>query len=59
MILETENVDVCLISTTNFTDKFYIRIRVYQIYHALHRQNPTRGGASIIVNNNISSYEIE
>lgn len=47
--LETQHIDVCLISETHFTNQMYIKFNGYHIYHALHPQNTARGGAAVII----------
>lgn len=57
--LETQNIDICLISETHFTSQMCIRFEGYQVYHALHPQNSARGGAAIIIKNSLMHYERE
>lgn len=57
VILETQHIDVCLISETHFTNQMYIKFNGYHIYHALHPQNTARGGAAVIIKQNIIHYE--
>lgn len=57
VVLNTTNIDVCLISETHFTKESYIRIKGYNVYHALHPDNKARGGSAVIVKENIDHYE--
>ena len=59
LTLETQKIDICLISETHFTDQIYIRFKGYQVYCASHPQNSARGGVAVIVKNDIIHYERE
>ena len=57
VFLETENIDICLISETHFTNESYIRFKGYKSYHTTHPSNSARGGSAIIIKGNLSHYE--
>lgn len=57
-VLNTENIDVSLISETHFSNESYIEIRGYTIYHALHPDNKARDGSTVIIKDNNSQYKI-
>lgn len=57
VILNIENVDVCLISETHFTNQSFIQLKGYKIYHALHPNNKARGGSAVIIKENLHHYE--
>lgn len=57
VVLDTENIDVCLISESHFTKQSFIKLKGYKIYHALHPNNTARGGSTIIIKENIYHYE--
>ena len=56
-VLDTEKVDVCLVSETHFTRQSYIMFRGYKVYHTTHPKNTARGGSAVIINENIQHYE--
>lgn len=57
IFLNTEKIDVCLISESHFTRTSYARIRGYVSYHALHPAERARGGSTIFVRENIKHHE--
>jgi hypothetical protein len=58
--IQTENVDVMLISETHFTTRSYIKIPNYTIYAAQHPDGTAHGGTAIIIKmtSNITSMDI-
>lgn len=57
VVLNIENIDVCLISESHFTRESYIHFEGYKTYHALHPDNTARGGSAIIIKENLSHCE--
>lgn len=57
VVLDIENIDVCLISETHFTKQSHIKFKGYNIYHAIHPDNTARGGSAIIVKAHLQHYE--
>lgn len=57
VVLDIENVDVCLISETHFTKHSHIKFKGYTVYHALHPANKGRGGSAVIIKDKIKHYE--
>ncbi|KAG5320424.1 RTJK polymerase, partial [Pseudoatta argentina] len=55
-VLDIEKIDVCLISET-LTKQFYIKLRGYKVYHAIHPANTARSGSAIIIEDNILHHE--
>ena len=55
--LNTQCIDVGLISETHFTKESYIKIKGYKIYHTPHPNNNARGGSAIIIRDSINHYE--
>jgi exonuclease III len=55
-VLDTEKVDVCLVSETHFTKQSYIKIRGYKVYHIIHPVSG-KGGSAVISNENIHHHE--
>ena len=56
-VLDTEKVNVCLVSETHFTKQSYIKFRGYKVYHTIHPKNSARGGSAVIINENIHHHE--
>jgi exonuclease III len=59
VILGTENIDICLISETHFTEESFVRFKKYITYHTIHPANTARGGSAVIIRNNIKHFEEE
>lgn len=57
LVLQAENIDVCLISETHFTTHSFIKIYGYKIYHAAHPDNDAKGGSAVIIKENMQHYE--
>jgi len=57
VVLETEKVDVCLISETHFTKQSFIKFRGYKVYHTIHPANSAKGGSVVIIKETIHHYE--
>jgi len=56
-VLDTEKVDVCVVSETHFTKRSYIKFRGYKVYHTIHPENSSRGGSAVIIDENIHHEE--
>jgi len=56
-VLDTEKVDVCLVSGTQSTKQSCIKFKGYKIYHTIHPENSARGGSAVIINENIHHNE--
>jgi exonuclease III len=52
--LYTHDIDVMLISETNFTEKSHIRIPKYTLHHTNHPAGTTWGGTAVILKNSTS-----
>jgi exonuclease III len=59
VILSAENIDICLISETHFTEESFIRFKNYITYHIILPANRARGGSAVIIRNNIKRIEEE
>lgn len=57
IFLNTQNIDVCLISETHLTKQSYLKLRGYKVYHTIHPDNQAKGGSAIIIKDNINHYE--
>jgi exonuclease III len=56
-VFDTERVDVCLVSEKHFSKEFYIKFRVYKVYHNIHSENSAKGGSAVIINENVLYHE--
>ena len=54
--LQTQNVDIMLISETHFTTRSYIKIPKYTIYATQHPDGTAHGGTAIIIKNSIKHH---
>lgn len=57
IFLNTQNIDICLISESHFTKLSHARIRGYKFYRANHPAEKARGGSAIFIKENIKHYE--
>lgn len=57
VFLNTQHIDVCLISETHMTNQSYLKIRGYKTYHTIHPDNQARGGSTIIIKESLNHYE--
>lgn len=57
--LSHHNIDVMLISETHFTNKNYLNIPNYTIYHTMHPDGSADGGSAIIIKTKIKHYEVD
>lgn len=58
VVLDIENIDLCLVSETHFNKQSHITFNGYKVYHALHPDNKGRGGSAVIVKENIKHHEV-
>lgn len=56
-VLDTNNIDICLISETHFNKQSFIKLKGYKIYHTTHPSNTSRGGSAVIIKENIKHHE--
>ncbi|KAL1448079.1 hypothetical protein WDU94_013870 [Cyamophila willieti] len=57
VILEINNIDLCLISETHMTDENYCKIKGYNFYHTIHPSNNARGGSGVFIKEHLKHYE--
>jgi hypothetical protein len=57
--LQNNNVDILLISETHFTQKSYVKIPKYKVYHTNHPDGTAHGGTAIIIKTNIKHHQQE
>ena len=53
-----KHIDILLISETHFTEKSYLKIPGYLVYHTNHPSASARGGSAIIIKNIIKHYQL-
>jgi hypothetical protein len=56
--LSLRNTDIILISETHFTDKSYLRLANYTVYHSNHPAGTARGGSAIIIKRSIKHHQL-
>jgi hypothetical protein len=54
--IQSQKVDVMLISETHFTTKSYIKIPTYSMYDTQHPDGTAHGGTAIIIKNGIKHH---
>jgi hypothetical protein len=57
LVQAIHNIDITLISETHFTEKTYLKLPNYTVYHTNHPARTVRGGAAIIKKNPIITKE--
>lgn len=56
-VLDIENIDICLISETHYTNESFIRFKGYKVYHTIHPQNAAKGGSAVIIRETIMHHQ--
>ena len=59
MFLETNEVDVLLVSETHFTNRTDFSIPKYKMYHTMHPDGTAHGSSAIPIKENIKHYTID
>ncbi|CAG4958620.1 unnamed protein product [Parnassius apollo] len=59
LFINTENIDVALISETRLTPRTHIKFHNYTIYRTDHPSGNSHGGTAVILKNNIKHYPLE
>jgi hypothetical protein len=57
IFLHNEKIDIFLISESHLVRTSYIKIKGYNLYHAIHPAERARGGSAILIKENIKHYE--
>jgi len=55
----SQDIDVPLVPETHFTNKNYLQIPGYTLYHTMHPDGKAHGGTAIIIRSSIKHYEID
>lgn len=58
IFLQQNLLDILLISETHFTDKSYLKIPHYNLYHTNHPDNTAHAGTAILIKTTINHYEL-
>jgi hypothetical protein len=56
MFISLHNIDVMPISETHFTDKSYLKLPKYTVYHTKHPAGTARGRTAIIIKTTIKHH---
>jgi len=59
MFVNEQNIDIMMVSETHFTDKNYLKVPKYKIYHTNHPDDKAHGGTAIIIRDDIKHFEKE
>jgi len=54
-----QDIDILLVFEAHFTNKTYLRIPGYTLYHTMHPDGKAYGGTALIIRSNIKHYEID
>ena len=57
LVLNTQNIDICLIAETHYTKQSYFKIAMFETYFTIHPRNCARGGSAILVRSAIKHHE--
>lgn len=55
--LNTQHIDICLISEIHMTSQSYIQIKRYEICHTIYPDHQVKGGSAIIINESINTLK--
>jgi hypothetical protein len=56
LMLDTETIDVCLVSETHFTNQSFARCWGYKVYHIVHPDSTATGGGAVLIQEHTSHY---
>jgi len=59
VFLNMNNTDILLVSETHFTNRSYLRIPYYSVYHTEHPDGTAHGGTAVIVRSTIVHHELK
>lgn len=59
LFLQNHNIDIALISETHFTNRSFINIPRYSIYHTKHPDGTAHGGTAIAIKTKFKHFEID
>jgi len=55
--LDMHEIDIALISETNFTSRTVFRLPRYTVFHSIHHDDTAHGGAAVIIRNSVRHHE--
>jgi hypothetical protein len=58
IFLHDQLIDIMLISETHFTDKSFLKIPDYNLYHTNHPDNTADAGSAVLIKNSIDHYQL-
>lgn len=58
LFLKLRNIDILLVTETHLTNRNYMKIPYYNIYHTEHPDGTAHGGTAIIIRSSIAHYEL-
>jgi exonuclease III len=56
--LAARDIDIMLLSETHFTQKSYLKLSRYTLYHTTHPAGTARGGSAILIKNTIRHHPL-
>jgi hypothetical protein len=56
--ISIHNIDIMLVSETHFTEKSYLKLPNYAVYHTSHPAGTARGGTAILIKNTIKHHQL-
>ncbi len=56
IFLNTEKIDIFLISESHFVKSSFAKIRAYNLYHSIHPAERARGGSALLIKENIKHH---
>lgn len=59
LFLNTQEIDIMLVSETRFTERNYFKIPKYTTYVTNHPDGTAHGGTAVIVKSNIKHHELQ
>lgn len=58
VLLNSQDVDICLLTETHLTNNNYLVLKNYKVYNAFCPGNTARGGSSLIIKSTIDHFEL-
>jgi len=56
LFLQTLHLDILLVSETHFTERSYVKIPNFSIYHTTHPEETAPGGTAVIIRRNLKHH---
>lgn len=58
VLLNSQDIDICLLTETHLTNKNYLNLVNYKVYNAFCPSTTARGGSSLLVKNSLEHFEL-